>query len=100
VTRASNGDLTLSWGSSCLATDYDHAVYEGTLGSFTSHAPRFCSTAGATGKTFAPSAGNTYYLVVPRNGLEEGSYGVDSAGAERLPSATACLPQHIASMCQ
>jgi sugar lactone lactonase YvrE len=100
VTRASNGDLTLSWGSSCLATDHDYGIYEGTLGTFDSHVPRFCSTGGATGRSFTPAAGNTYYLVVPRNALEEGSYGVLSNGAERPASATACLPQHIASMCQ
>jgi hypothetical protein len=39
--------VTLSWDASCVAGDGDYAVYQGTLGAFTSHAPRLCSTAGA-----------------------------------------------------
>lgn len=31
--------------------------------------------------------------------LREGSYGQSSAGSERLPSASACLPQAVTSSC-
>lgn len=43
----------------------------------------------------APSvaADDRYYLVVPRNGVFEGSCGTDSLGRERPASAGACLPQ-------
>jgi sugar lactone lactonase YvrE len=99
VTRSPNGDLTLSWGPSCLATDFDYAIYEGQLGSFPSHTARFCTTAGATGKTFAPGPGSMYYLVVPRNSLEEGSHGLSSDGAERLRGPGVCAPQQVAATC-
>jgi hypothetical protein len=56
-----------------------------------------CTTGGATTYTYAP-AGDRFFLVVPRNTAYEGSYGADSAGAERLPSSLACLPQEV-SVC-
>ena len=89
-----NGDLTLAWGASCIANDGDYAIYEGTLGTFTSHLPKSCDTGGATTTTVTPAPGSTYYIVVPRNGAREGSYGLDSTG-ERPPSGTACLVQSI-----
>jgi len=95
VTEATGGDITLDWDVSCLVTDTDYAIYEGTIGAFYSHAALFCSTEGATTKTFTPSAGNTYYLVAPLSGSREGSYGMDSGGGERPPATTACLPQLI-----
>ena len=85
-------DLLLRWGASCQADDPDYAIYEGTLGSFTSHVPRFCSTAGAKIKLFTPAAGSAYYLVVPTHTVGEGSYGLGNGG-ERPPSAAAYLPQ-------
>lgn len=90
----------LTWDDSCLAADDDYAVYEGVLGDFTSHAPVQCSTGGATSATITPAAGGTFYLVVPHNGVYEGSYGVDSAGAER-PQADdgACFPQELSPDC-
>jgi photosystem II stability/assembly factor-like uncharacterized protein len=98
VTRLPGGDLTLSWGSSCEAGDDDYEIYSGTIGDFVGHAPLFCTTEGATAKTFSPAAGDLYYLVVPNNLTGEGSYGVDSSNAQRPPSALACLPQSI-SVC-
>ena len=95
--RLPGGDLTLSWDRSCALGDGDYAVYEGTIGDFTGHLPRFCSTGGATSKTFTPSEGNRYYLVVPRNLANEGSYGVDGTNLPRPPSAEACLPQQVGS---
>jgi hypothetical protein len=44
-----------------------------------------------------PAAGNRYYLVVPTNGVVEGSYGLTSEGDERLQGSSACMPQSIAS---
>jgi len=46
--------------------------------------------------TFTPAAGITYYLVVPRNGGSEGSYGTDSDGAERPIGLNACAPRKFA----
>ncbi len=98
VQRA-GGNLILSWGASCSPTD-DYDVYEGTLSApFNSHLPVACSTSGATTLTFTPSAGNRYYLVVPRNEVAEGSYGFSSAMLPRPPSAAACRPQEVALVC-
>jgi Zn-dependent metalloprotease len=96
LSRAGAGEITLSWSASCDAGDPDYAVYEGVLGSFTSHAPRTCSTAGGTSHTLLPAAGDAYYLVVPRNATAEGSYGGDSQGVARPPSLEACRPQLLA----
>ena len=93
VTHAAGSDLTLTWGASCSAGDSDYAVYEGSLGSFPSHTPLLCTTRGETTATITPGAGNHYYLIVPNNGLREGSYGVGSSGSQRPPANAACLPQ-------
>ncbi len=97
VEAAAGGDLRLTWGASCAATDTDFSVYEGALGDFASHLPRLCSTAGATTVTLTPSPGSRYYLVVPANGSREGSYGLRSDLAERPASSAACVPQSILS---
>ena len=94
------GDVTLSWGASCAAGDTDYEVYEGTIGSFASHIPKICGTGGLTSATIIPAAGSSYYLVVPRNTIGEGSYGTRSDGAARPASAAPCLPQEVAVICQ
>jgi hypothetical protein len=97
VAKEAGGAITLSWSPSCIATDTDFAVYEGALvGTFTSHAPKLCSTGGATGATFVPADGSSYYLVVPNNGTHEGSSGTNRLGEERPPAAAACLPRAVA----
>ncbi len=90
------GRVILSWGFSCLADDNDFGVYEGTLGDFTSHTARLCSTGGSTTATLAASPA-AYFLVVPSNGTREGSYGNDSSGEPRPPAADPCLFQEIAA---
>jgi hypothetical protein len=96
---AASGNLTLTWGSSCAASDTDYEIYEGTLGSYYSHTQKFCTTGGATTKTFPQPAGSTYYLVVPKNAVSEGSYGQASSGAEIPQGAAACAPRQIALSC-
>jgi len=91
--------VTMSWtaASSCNPADVDYAIYEGTLGSFTSHVPVTCSTAPGHSWNFTPAAGNRYFLLVPVNSAREGSYGLGAGGAERPASASACKPQQIAA---
>ncbi len=96
VEQATGGQIRLTWGDSCLLTDNDFEIYEGTLGAFYSHTMKFCTTAGATTSTFLPGPGSTYYVVVPRNGPREGSYGINSNAVERPPGVPACLAQEIA----
>lgn len=88
--------IVLTWRASCLAGDEEYAVYEGELAAFTTHVPRVCSTGGATSFELMPGAEGRYYLVVPQGTLREGGYGVDSHGAPRPASATACLPHAVA----
>ena len=42
LARSPAGELTLTWGASCVTPNY-FAVYEGVLGEWTSHVPRACS---------------------------------------------------------
>jgi hypothetical protein len=87
--------VTVSWGVSCLAGDTDFGLYEGTLGSG-DLSPVTCSTSNLTSwGPFLPQAGDRYFVVVPSNGTFEGSYGLDSSGAERAVSSAACEPQSI-----
>jgi hypothetical protein len=97
----SAGSMTLNWGSSCAVGDTDYEVYEGALtGPFTyTHAEKLCTTGGLTATTFPAPAGNAYYLIVPRDGVSEGSYGQRSGGAELPQGTSACLPQQIAAAC-
>lgn len=99
IDYGSGGDLALSWSASCLATDTDYGIYEGVLGNFSSHVKRSCSTAGATNATLTPSAGDSYYLVVPSSGLAEGSYGLASDGSERPWSSDECWSQLLGASC-
>jgi hypothetical protein len=98
VFREADGQVTLTWPGSCLAADTDFEVFEGALGESGSLEPIACTTGGATMFTAAPDPGQRFFLVVPRNATHEGSYGRDSAGIERPPSATVCVPQEI-SVC-
>jgi hypothetical protein len=93
------GDLELSWSASCISSDTDFAVYEGTLGDFTSHAPGPCSTGGSTTAVLQPGPGSTYYLVVPHNTIWEGSHGYRGDGTERPRGASVCFSQ-AAGVCE
>ncbi len=96
IARAAGGQIRLSWGASCDSGDTDYEIYQGTIDdTFTNHTPRLCSTGGATSVTLAPSAADSYFLVVPRNAFSEGSYGLQSDGSERSPGAPACFEQAI-----
>jgi hypothetical protein len=88
-----NDEVTLTWGDSCSQDDDDYAVYAGQLDGVGDHAPLACSTAGSTTYTLVPGAGDAYYLIVPNNGITEGSYGRDSSGVPRPQGAGACYPR-------
>ncbi|HEX6849851.1 MAG TPA: PKD domain-containing protein [Candidatus Polarisedimenticolaceae bacterium] len=92
VSKDLYGQLSLSWGASCVATDNDYAVYQGRLGEFASHVPVLCSTGGATAATIPAAAGDVYLLVVPNDGYYEGRYGLSGSGAEIPAGPTRCYP--------
>jgi murein DD-endopeptidase MepM/ murein hydrolase activator NlpD len=95
VALAPDGDLQLTWDTSCAAGDDDYAVYEGPIGSFADHMPVLCDTGGLTEATITPAGGDRYYLVVPGNSGFEGSHGRDSAGVERATGPAACRDQQV-----
>jgi hypothetical protein len=98
VDRQANGDVSLNWGASCNVGDSDYSVYEGRLvAPFKSHSPRECSTGGSTSSTLTPSTLSSYYLIVPHNGVFEGSYGTSSAGVERGQGLLDCRPSNVGS---
>ena len=98
--RADDGDLILSWTASCSAGAEDMAIYEGQMGNWYSHRRIDCSDDGAPGtETITPSPTDTYYLAVPHNANDEGSYGVDSLGVERPPAFLACRPTQTLGTC-
>jgi hypothetical protein len=89
--RVPSGNLVLQWGGSCVETDDDYAVYVGSIGRYYDHQPKMCSTGGSTWAEVAPEGWSVYYLVVPRHGDVEGSYGLNSLGSERpRGSPSAC----------
>jgi arylsulfatase A-like enzyme len=95
IARGLNGQLELSWSDACGSSDIDYAVYEGHLDDFDSHEPALCSTGGLPSAMIPPAGDSTYYLVVPTNGLTDGSHGTSSNGVPRSPGVGPCLaPSH------
>jgi hypothetical protein len=93
--KAAGSNITLKWFPSCSVADVDYDINEGAIGAWYSHVPVACTTGGATTSTFAPAAGSSYYLVVPKGATTEGSYGSNSASVPRPVSAAACVPQSL-----
>ena len=85
--------VSLTWGDSCSLIDDDYAVYEGQLGDFGGQTPLACSTSGATTHPTLPGTADSYYLVVPNNGVAEGGYGHGSNNVPRQRGPDACYPQ-------
>ena len=96
-----NPSITLRWNPSCSFGDTDYEVYEGNLDALPvyDHEQVLCSTASATIATFNASSGDRYFLVVPTDGTEEGSYGIDGTHAQRPPAAVSCRNQVTGLAC-
>jgi len=100
VNKAPGGDLSLSWQGSCSEGGEDYGIYEGTIGTWYGHTWVDCSDAGGDRvETITPGVGNRYYLVVARHAYEEGSYGINSSGAERPVGVAACVAAQAISPC-
>ena len=93
--------ITLRWNPSCSFGDTDYEVYQGNLDALPGydHEQVLCSTAGAAAATFNAGLGDHYYLVVPTDGSEEGSYGVDGTGAQRPHASVPCRNPVAALAC-
>jgi len=95
--KASGDDITLTWSASCDPADNDYGIYEGTVGTWTSHSEVVCTDTGSDlTEQFTPGSGNRYYLVVPSHAGSEGSYGTDSNASGRPQGGSACFVQSVA----
>ena len=97
VTKSTTaGNIVISWAVATSVGGEDYGIYEGTMPSYYSHGSMTCTDAlGDLTEDFSPSAGSRYYLVVPLNPNDEGSYGLDSFGAERPPWFSPCRTQAL-----
>lgn len=96
------GNLTLSWDASCSPDAVSYAIYEGSLGDFTSHVKKDCSDDGGDRvEEISPPSEDSYYLLVALTGTNEGSYGKTSRGDERPtpPVGDRCLDSQILTAC-
>jgi hypothetical protein len=88
---ATVGDLTLRWSPATSAGGEDYGIYEGSIGSWASHTSKVCTDAGGDlTEDITPLAGDRYYLVVPLNPNDEGSYGRSSNNIERPQGGFPC----------
>jgi hypothetical protein len=90
-------NIVVSWGPSTSVGATDYGIYEGTLLSFPTytHTAKVCGDAGGDfQEDFAPQVASSYYLVVPYNPNDEGSYGQSATPtpAERPVGTTTCVP--------
>jgi hypothetical protein len=93
--KVGGDELHLTWGVSCIQSDADFAIYEGSIGDFTSHVRIMCSTGGATETNLIPNSGDRYFLVAPRNNDREGSLGKDSDGTLRPEGLLVCAERLV-----
>jgi hypothetical protein len=101
--NSATNQVTLTWDASCMSSDSDYEVYEGSMsasGFSYNHGAKFCTTGGNTTITFQAPAGSAYYIVVPQNGIVEGSYGLSGSGAPIPQGVPSCRPQMVATTCQ
>jgi hypothetical protein len=91
------GLLHLEWDPACNATDY--AVIAGDLSTLRdagyNHTSLLCTTDGIPETIVNPAGNMLYFLIVPHNGTDEGSYGLDWQGNEHPPAASSCHAQNI-----
>ena len=90
-----SSQFRMMWDVGCGPNDEDYAIYQGTVGEFTSHVPLTCTTGGSDVVVLTPAAGNLYYLVVPLTLNREGSYGFDGNDDPRPASLAPCVSQAV-----
>ena len=98
--RVTATTIQLTWGPSCSVGAENYGIYEGVIGSWYSHTQIDCDDGGSNlTELVTTGAGNRYYLVVPFNPNDEGSYGQNSAGAQRPVGTVACLASQSPTAC-
>jgi len=94
--------IDLTYAPACDATD--HTIYFGALDDVATYAysGAACHVGDSGSATFDPGPGDFFFLVVGNTGWAEGSYGSDSAGAERpedIGTAGCDLVQDLSGSC-
>ena len=99
--HAGTGQIHVTYTPACNSAG--HAAYWGDLGQVSSYALSGSQCVSGSGAIdFTPPSGNIFFVVVGNNGVNEGSYGKDSAGVQRPPATGvgACnLPQQLTGSC-
>ena len=91
------GSVVLAWGAPCNdveVPDQDFAVYQGTFGAWFDPTLVTCTTGRSSSWLLENPPSGSFWLVVPQNSANEGSYGRSTAG-ERPPAVSACKPQSV-----
>jgi Metallo-peptidase family M12 len=91
------GSLLLTWDPPCndaTVPNQDFAVYQGVIGQWATFASLTCTTAHQRSWLIENPPAGLYWLVVPQNSANEGSYGQATSG-DRSPAASPCKPQAV-----
>ncbi len=98
------GDLTVSYGVGCSATD--NSVEYGPLAAVSTYgySGQVCAIGNTGEATFRLPAGNLFFLIVGRDASVEGSYGKRNDGASQVErpenAGTSCpVPQSLTERC-
>ena len=97
-----SGDVTISFGTACSATD--HNVEYGLLANVSTYdySGQACAVGNTGSATFNLPAASHFFLIVGNDGAAEGSYGTDSSLTERPDDTVgaACpVPQDLSQRC-
>lgn len=94
------GNIFIDWNPSCSNGAEDYAIYEGRLGNWYEHEAVDChDNAPSFAEEITPNTGSHYYLVVPLNPNDEGSYGRDSDEILRPVGVSPCVDTQVISAC-
>ena len=97
------GKIDILWGTRCASGVTGYGVYQGTLGSWGSHAVfgDGCARNSTIYKAQTPCAGNCYCVVPALDDVlgEEGSLGLKSPGVQRPRPAAPCRVETDLSIC-
>jgi len=95
------GSVVLTWDLPCnddAVPNQDYAVYQGSIGDWDGLTYLTCTTGRTRAWLIENPPADSFWIVVPQNSANEGSYGLSSMG-ERGPALSACKPQAIGA-CQ
>ena len=100
VDKAAGGQLAISWAGSCAQDAANYGIYQGTMGSWSSHTAVDCNDEGHDlAEIISSPASSSYFLVVPLGAEAEGSYGAATVSGERPRGTSTCTANRIVTTC-